>query len=132
MAISDSARDFWDRISPRERVLVLLLAICVPIGVALWLGLAIQRGPVALDQRNERPREALKVVEESRGRGPVQQTEEVIPIPDDLLALETYINNAATAAGFTIKGTSPRTQPPKNGFITSSVTFQLEDLDIDK
>lgn len=133
MAISDSARDFWDRISSRERVLVVLLAIAVPIGIALWLGLAIHDGLVAMDERNERTREALKIVEETKARGPqTQQTEEKIEIPNDPVMLETYLSNAATAAGFTIRGKSPRPPVTKNGFVTSSVTFNLEDLDIDK
>ena len=32
-AISDKARDFWDRISPRERRLVILLAVALPITI---------------------------------------------------------------------------------------------------
>ncbi len=41
MAITDKARDFWERISPRERRLVLLAAVAVPLTIAVWLGLAI-------------------------------------------------------------------------------------------
>ena len=39
MAVADRARDFWDRISPRERKLVVLLAVALPIVLAIWLGL---------------------------------------------------------------------------------------------
>ena len=36
--VSDKARDFWDRISPRERRLVLIAGIALPIIIAIWLG----------------------------------------------------------------------------------------------
>jgi len=132
MAFSDRARDFWDRISPRERKLVLLAAVAMPITIALWLGLAIHDGLVAMEHRNDRTRQALDVVAELKARGPMKPDEAQVPIPNDPIPLETYLNNAATAAGFTIKNTSPRPPLTKNGFVTSSVSFQLEDLEIEK
>ena len=42
--VSDRARDFWDRISPRERAMVILLAVCTPIILAVWLGIDRYRG----------------------------------------------------------------------------------------
>jgi len=132
MAFSDRARDFWDRISPRERKLVLLAAIAMPITIALWLGMAIHDGLVAMEHRNDRTRQALDVVAELKARGPIKPDEAQVPIPNDPIPLETYLNNAATAAGFTIKNTSPRPPLTKNGFVTSSVSFQLEDLEIEK
>jgi len=132
MAFSDRARDFWDRISPRERKLVLLAGVAMPITVAIWLALAIHDGLDAMERRNDRTRQALDVVAELKARGPIKPDEAQVPIPNDPIPLETYINNAATAAGFTIKNTSPRPALTKNGFVTSSVSFQLEDLEIEK
>ena len=63
MALTDRARDFWDRISPRERNLVVLLAVALPITLALWLGLAIHDGLVAMEKRNDDTRKALDIVE---------------------------------------------------------------------
>jgi len=132
MAFSDRARDFWDRISPRERKLVILAAIAMPITIALWLGFAIHDGLEAMEHRNDRTRQALDVVAELKARGPIKADEAQVPIPNDPIPLETYLNNAATAAGFTIRNTSPRPALTKNGFVTSSVSFQLEDLEIEK
>ena len=132
MAFSDRARDFWDRISPRERKLVLLAGVAMPITVAIWLALAIHDGLDAMERRNDRTRQALDVVAELKARGPIKDDEESIKIPSDPIPLETYINNAATAAGFSIKNTSPRPPLTKNGFVTNSVSFQLEDLEIEK
>jgi hypothetical protein len=132
MALSDSARDFWDRISPRERMLVVVAAIAVPVTIALWLGFAIHDGLTAMEQRNERTRKALDVVAELKSRGPIQKDPNEVTLPSEPIALETYLNNAATAAGFALKGTSPRPAVTKNGVVTTSVTFQLEDLEIEK
>jgi hypothetical protein len=47
--LSDKANDFWDRISPRERRLVVIAAIAVPLTLAIWLGLSIRDGLVAIE-----------------------------------------------------------------------------------
>ena len=60
-AITDKARDFWDRISPRERRMVLIAGIAAPITIAIWLGLSIRDGLVEMEARNDRMRKALTV-----------------------------------------------------------------------
>jgi len=132
MAFQDRARDFWDRISPRERKLVILAIVATPLTLAIWMALTIHDGLSAMENRNDRTRQALDVIAELKARGPIKPDEAQVPIPTDPIPLETYINNAATAAGFTIKNTSPRPALTKNGFVTSSVSFQLEDLEIEK
>ena len=132
MAFQDRARDFWDRISPRERKLVIIAVIAMPLTLAIWMALTIHDGLSAMEIRNDRSRQALDVIAELKARGPIKPDEAQVPIPNDPIPLETYINNAATAAGFTIKNTSPRPALTKNGFVTSSVSFQLEDLEIEK
>ncbi|HEV7558761.1 MAG TPA: hypothetical protein VGO00_24990, partial [Kofleriaceae bacterium] len=69
MAISDRARDFWERISPRERRLVVLLGFAVPVTLAVWLGLAIRDGLSDMENRNDRMRRALDVVADLQARG---------------------------------------------------------------
>src|SRR4051812_38112906 len=134
MAISDSARDFWDRISPRERALVILAAIAVPLTIAIWLGLAIRDGLTAMERRNDDTRHAIDIVEDLQARGPAQPTDQAIVLPKEPMQLETYLSNAATTAGFPFKSTvSPRPTPPaKNGIVTTSVFFNLEQMEIEK
>lgn len=134
-AITDKARDFWDRISPRERRLVMIAVIAVPITVAIWLGLAIRDGLVAMEQRNEKTRKALNVLADLRARGETGK-----PKGDDVLAmmgteplsLPTYLDNAAKKASFTLKSTSPHPAVTRNGFVTNSVSCTLDDLTIDQ
>lgn len=134
MAIADQARDFWDRISPRERKLVVLLAIAVPITLALWLGFSIQDGLTERANRNSEIRRALVVIDELKRRGPATtpQDDPLKDIGPEPLSLDTYLDNAAKKAGFPLKGTTPHTPVNRNGFVTTSVSLTLEDLEIDK
>jgi hypothetical protein len=105
MAVADRARDFWDRISPRERKLVVLLAIAVPITLALWFGFSIKKG---LDERGERVdqmRRAVTILDQLRRNGPPvsPQDDPLKDIGTEPLSLDTYLDNAAKKAGLTIK-----------------------------
>jgi type II secretory pathway component PulM len=132
-AISERARDFWDRISPRERGLVAIAAVAVPLTIVIWLGLAIGDGLANMEARNERTRKALSVLADLKARGPRQPTDDLVAgMPVEPLALETYLTNAATSAGFQLKGTTPRTPVPRNGFVTNSVTLNINDLTLDQ
>lgn len=135
--VSDRARDFWERISPRERMLVVVAAIAVPLTLALWLGLEIHDGLTAMEARNDRTRHALKVLDDLRSRGsaaaPVTPSDDLVKnMPVEPLSLDTYLNKAAQKAGFTLKGTRPHANTTRNGFITSSVSCDLEALTIEE
>jgi Type II secretion system (T2SS), protein M subtype b len=132
-AVSERARDFWDRISPRERGLVMLAAVAAPVTIAIWLGLAIGDGLSSMEARNDKTRKALGVLVDLKARGPLQPTDDVVAsMPTEALGLETYLTNAAQTAGFSLKGTTPRTPVPRNGFTTSSVSLSVSDLTIDQ
>jgi type II secretory pathway component PulM len=132
-ALSERARDFWDRISPRERGLLLLAAVAVPLTLVIWLGLAIGDGLANMEARNERVRKALTVVADLKVRGPRQPADDLIAgMPLEPLGLETYLTNAASTAGFVLKGTTPRTPVSRNGFITSTVTLNVSDLTLEQ
>jgi len=132
-AVAERARDFWDRISPRERGLVVLLAVAAPITIAIWLGLAIGDGLARMEAHNDKLRKALVVVADLKARGPQQPTDDLVAtMPAEPLGLETYLSNAATAAGFTLKGVSPRPPASRNGFITSTVSLRLPDVTLEQ
>ena len=132
-AVSERARDFWDRISPRERGLVMISAVVAPLTLVIWLGLAIGDGLAGMQTRNDKMRKALTVLADLKARGPRQLVDDVVSgMPVEPLSLETYLSNAATAAGFVLKGTTPRTPVTRNGFITSSVSLNVSDVNIDQ
>ncbi|MFN0248702.1 MAG: type II secretion system protein GspM [Kofleriaceae bacterium] len=131
--ISERARDFWDRISPRERAMVVILGACTPIILAVWLGLNIHDGLVAKEANNEQARRALNVLADLKARGPATPTDDVVATMGvEPLSLDTYLTNAAQKAGFTLKGTTPRNPVLKNGFVTNSVSCTVSDLTIDQ
>jgi len=128
-AVSERARDFWDRISPRERGLVLILAIVTPLTLVIWLGFAIGEGLSSMEDRNIKTRKALNVLAELKARGSQQPKDTVVDgMPVEPLSLETYLTNAANTAGFVLKGTTPRTPVSRAGFTTSSVSLNAPDL----
>src|SRR5258706_16398462 len=125
--VSDKARDFWDRISPRERRLVVIAAIAVPITVAIWLGLAIHDGLGAMEARNDRARKALAVLADLRARGQAQLPADdvVATMGTEPLSLDTYLTNAAKKAKFELKvQITPHTPQPKNGFVTNTSSLR--------
>lgn len=133
-AISDKARDFWDRISPRERRLVMIAAIAVPVTLAIWLGLSIRDGLVDMEKRNGEARKALTVLADLRARGEThRKVDDVISMMGtEPLSLPTYLDNAAKKASFTLKSTTPHPPVTRNGFVTNSVSCSLDDLTIEQ
>jgi len=132
-AVSERARDFWDRISPRERGLVMIAAVAAPLTLVIWLGLAIGDGLASRQTRNDKMRKALAVLADLKARGPRQPADDVVSgMPVEPLSLETYLSNAATTAGFVLKGTTPRTPVTRNGFVTASVSLNANDLTIEQ
>lgn len=128
MAISDRARDFWDRISPRERLLVTLLAIGAPLALVIWLGLSIRDGLIERGERNEHMRDALEVIAQLRAKGPQAAPADEVPIPDQPLALETYVTKAADKNQLKFTGSIETRKKPQNGFVTQTVTLKLDDI----
>lgn len=132
-AVSERARDFWDRISPRERGLVMIAAVVAPLTLVIWLGLAIGDGLASMQARNDKMRKALAVLADLKARGPRQPVDDLVSgMPVEPLSLETYLSNAATTAGFVLKGTTPRNPVTRNGFVTASVSLNANDLTIEQ
>ncbi len=133
MAISDRARDFWDRISPRERRLVVIAAVAAPLTIAIWLGMSIRDDLTKMDERNERTRSALRVMADLRSRGQQHAPTDDVVYPTEPLDLDSYITNAAKKANFDLKTTiTPHKQPPKNGFVASSSSLRLDKMTIEQ
>jgi type II secretory pathway component PulM len=131
--IRDRARDFWDRISPRERRLVVIGVIVAPITLALWLGFAIHDGLDSMEQRNEKTRKALTVVEDMRARGQTRAAGDdvIATMGTEPLSLDTYLTNAAKKAHFDMKSTiTPHQAVTKNGFVTNTSSVTIDKMSI--
>lgn len=132
MAFSDRARDFWDRISPRERKLVVFLGAAVPIALAIWLGMSIRDGLVNMEARNEQARDALDIVGKLKAAGGPQQEDPGVKIPDAPIALTTYVSKALDKNSLKNKGSIDERKVTKNGIVTTTVSCALEDITTDQ
>ncbi|MEO8704994.1 MAG: type II secretion system protein GspM [Kofleriaceae bacterium] len=133
MAFSDRTRDFWDRISPRERKLVVFLAFVVPLGLVIWLGLSIRDGLITMEDHNQKTRDALDIIADLKLRGPQTPTADDVKIPDDALALETYVSKAAEKFSLKFKGPiDSRPKTTRNGFVTTTISCALDDITTDQ
>lgn len=134
-ALTDKASEFWARISPRERRLVVIAAIAVPLIIALWLGLAIRDGLDAMAGRNNKTRKALDALADLRARGQTHaQVDDVVAtMGTEPLSLDTYLTNAAKKAKFELKSTiTPRQPVSRNGFVTNTSTLTVDKLSIEQ
>lgn len=134
-AITDRASDFWARISPRERRLVLIAAVAVPLTIAIWLGLAIHDGLDAMAMRNNKSRKALDALSDLRARGQThEQVDDVAAtMGTEPLSLDTYLSNAAKKAKYDLKSTiTPRQPVSRNGFVTNTSTLTLDNMTIEQ
>jgi len=134
-AITDKASDFWARISPRERRLVVIAAVAVPLTIAIWLGLAIRDGLDAMNTRNAKARKALVALADLRARGQThEQVDDVVAtMGTEPLSLDTYLSNAAKKAKFDLKSTiTPRQPVSRNGFVTNTSTLTLDNMTIEQ
>lgn len=133
MAITDRARDFWDRISPRERMLVVLLAIGLPIAAAVWLALSIHDGLATMDARNQTMRDALEIIATEKAKGPQVVTDDAPKIPAEPMPLETYVTKAAEKFSLKFKGPiDSRPKVVRNGFVTTTLSCAFDDITTDQ
>ncbi len=128
MALSERARDFWDRISPRERKLVVFLSFGIPIALAIWLGLSIRDGLATMEARNEQTREALETVAKLRAAGGPVADDTAVKLPDSPMALATYVDKALVKNGLKNKGAIDERKATKNGIVTTTVSCSVDDI----
>lgn len=131
MALSDRARDFWDRISPRERKLVVFFTFTIPLAGAIWLGLSIRDGLLSMEARNDQHRDALEVVAKIKAAGGPSE-EPGVKIPDAPLALQSYVLKAFDKTGLKNKGSIDQRAVTKNGIVTTTVSCAVEDISTDQ
>jgi Type II secretion system (T2SS), protein M len=131
---ADNARDWWERKNPRERVLLMSLAVVAPITLAVYLGSYISDGLGKIEKSNAEVRRALTTLADLRARGPVDQPADdlLTAMPAEPIGLESYLSRAAEKAKVKIPRFNPRTPVDKNGFITHLMQIDLNDVTLDQ
>jgi hypothetical protein len=130
-SVTDKVRERWDGISSRERRLVLLLGAAAIVTGVILLAASIRDGLSAIDDRNAKMRQALKVLAQLREAGPQTPVDDPTKnIGTQAVSLPTYLAHAAESQKLQPPSFNPRTPVTKDKFITNSGTIELRDLTI--
>lgn len=130
---ADRASDWWETKNQRERMLLIALAVTAPITIAVFLGSYISDGLNKIEANNNKMRRALVVLEELIARGPAQPVDDVLlSMPTEPIALESYLTRAAQRAKVVIPRFNPRAQVTRDGFVTSGMQIDLNDVTLEQ
>ena len=128
---TDRMRDKWESITPRERVLVVALAVAIPVVLVLFLGSKISSGLEDREARIARMRRALVVLADLRARGEQEAPDAALAeMTSTPVKLETYVANAAKKLQIPPPNVTPRAPVQKDNFWTHSVQFDVRDLTV--
>lgn len=133
MAALDQLRDKWDGITPRERMLVVLLGISAVVTLILWLAFSIGDRLDAMETHNQKMRRALKILQDYRvqGRSTQSASSPAANIGTDPVKLESYLDKAAEKVGVKVPSYKPRSPVTKpSGFVAHAVDLQVNGLTI--
>ncbi len=135
MAALDTLRDKWENITPRERMLVVVLGAGLVVTAVVMLTMSITRRLDAMEKNNDKMRKALDVLEVYRINPKTSAAAEVVwPAPADALKVDTYVIKIAEKVG--IKLGSPvkpkTTQPRPNGMTQHPYELQINGLTLEE
>ena len=127
----DSLRERWERITPREQKLVILLGLTA-VGIALALvGFAISDGLSAREAKNKRTRHALSLLREVRAAGAERSVDTPqVKIPDQPTELESYLEEIGKEIGVPIPGYAPRPKATKGKFTEVSTRIEVRGITV--
>jgi len=127
MAALDSLRLKWESITPRERRMVVLLGVSAVVVAVLYVALDIRDGMVALEKKNAKSRQALASLTTLKAR-PIAANADAPAIPTEAVRLESYLYTAATKAGVTLGGVTPRGNSTRGSYTVHGAAVELRDL----
>jgi type II secretory pathway component PulM len=129
MAFIDTVRDKWEGISPRERAMLVLLAVVTPIVLGLVAAGSISKGLAAREAANTKSRRALAALADLRAQGGAKPKDTTLAaMPTTPIALESYLNRAAEKVGITVPKFNPRSPVEREGFTTHVMQIDLSGL----
>jgi len=131
MAALDKLRDKWESISPRERVMVVLLGASTVVVLVLYVALAIHDRLDALEAKNAEARKALQRLTAYRAAPKAAVgNDPTALIPAEPVKLESYIYKAGSTAQVTVPGVTPRTPVSRDGYTVHAASIEIRDLTI--
>ena len=131
MSFVDGLREKWERWTPRERRLVALLGATFVLFVVGLVTRQIVSGLYTLEEKNEKTRAALKLLDENRddliaARSKVGAEMSVFDNPAPPMA--TYLEEIANELGIQIPESTERQGTPKGKFSERLVEVKLKNI----
>jgi type II secretory pathway component PulM len=126
-------RDRWEQISPREQRLILALGITFSLVVLVLLGRGITGGLAELDEKNQKTRTALRVLQDYRQNAGASNGEaQEVKLPDEPVKLQSYLESIAGEVGITIPAFNPQAGAARDGVVTAATRFQLRGISLEQ
>ncbi|MCG8425463.1 MAG: type II secretion system protein M [Proteobacteria bacterium] len=130
MANVNRLRDWWEGISPREQRLIVALGATAIVVVLILVGLRINDGLRTIEQNNRDIRFALDTLQSYRLSRAEKSDQPQVPIPDQPVKLETYLEGIANEVGISIPSMNPVAPETRGGFVENSTRFDLRRVSI--
>ncbi len=127
----EGLRERWERITPRERGLVILLGVTA-IGILLsWVGVTISNGLDSIAKKNDRTRSALTSLAQYRvSQAQARDTGPRVKIGTQPIELEEYLEKISNEVGIKIPGYSSRPEVAKGQYMEKSTQIEVRGLSI--
>ena len=125
MASMNRLNEWWEGISPREQRLVVGLGVTAIVVVLIFIGLQVNKGLAAMDRQNQDARVALDALHTYRLARSVEDVQPKVPIPEEPVKLETYLEETAKEVGITIPSFDNVSPETKGDFHISSTRIEL-------
>ncbi len=128
MALTDSIRDRWEQMAPRERKLAVMFAGALLLCIAVFVARGITAGLTTLEENNEAKRDALMALARYRA-GDVAKASSV-KIPDVAVKLSRYVDGIITTAGIESPSYPQPKETERGAFVEHSFSLKLPKLTI--
>lgn len=128
MALTENIRLKWERITPRERLLVILLAVSAVVILVFGLGRMAQKKMEALESKNNETRLALKSLSKHQANKRSGKSSQSIVIPDKPISLDSYLDPIISKAGIDSPMYPSTKTTEKKGFNEVTIKISLKKL----
>ncbi len=120
----------WERITPRERALVVVSVAVAIVIVFLMIGYSVSDRLSELEEQTTLKREALAALRNYQRAASEDQGGPKVKIPKQAIKLPSYLNKVATRVGVKIPSYDTKPKATKGDFVEVSTGIKLQDLTV--
>jgi len=127
----DKLRDKWERITPREQLLVGALGVSAVVIALLMVAFSIRDGLAAIEKKNEGTRDALGALDRWRASAADREpTGPKVAIGKEAVDLTSYLDKIADDVGLTIPGYTRRPPAVKGKYTELSTRISIRGVTV--